>query len=72
MPGPPKPRAMIGRTCASVSSLRRTTSPMMSSSSSTGIGSPIVRAERAIRAMCSSARKSPPSNTRMPSKTPSP
>ena len=71
MPGPPKPRAMIGRTCASVSSERRTTSPMISSSPST-IVSPIVRAERSIRAMCASARKSPPSKTRIPSNTPSP
>ena len=60
-----------GHAAVDVTPLRRTTSPMMSSRSSC-IGSPIVRAERAIRAMCSSARKSPPSNTRMPSKTPSP
>ncbi len=40
--------------------------------SSTGIPIPIVRAERAIRSMCSSARNNPPSNTRMPSNTPSP
>ncbi len=31
-----------------------------------------MRAERAIRSMCSSARNNPPSNTRMPSNTPSP
>jgi hypothetical protein len=71
MPGPPNPRATIGRTCASLRPLRRTTSPTISSRPS-GIGSPIVRAERASRSMCSSARNSPPSKTRMPSKTPSP
>ena len=71
IPGPPNPRAMIGRTWASESPLRRTTSPMISSSPSC-IGSPIVREERSSRFRCSSARNSPPSNTRMPSKTPSP
>jgi len=60
-----------GRTWASLSPLRRTTSPTIPSMSS-GIGSPIVRVERARRSMCNSARKSPPSNTRMPSNTPSP
>ena len=53
IPGPPKPRVTIGRTCASRRSLRRTTSPMISTivSVSTGSASPSERAERVIRAM---------------------
>jgi hypothetical protein len=73
MPGPPKPRVTIGRTWASRSSLRRTTSQMTASSSPVSGGArPIARAERTIRAMWSRGRNSPPSNTRIPSNTPSP